>query len=886
MHDDVIRIFERQVSKAPDSVAVTAADGELTYSQLNARANRLARYLVGQGIGPESRVALCFGRTTEWAVAIFAVWKACGAYAAIEPTLPIERIRALLEDLEPHCVLAGAAQLDRLTGAEPVTIEAALSAEDDETDLRRIIDPHQLAYLIYTSGSTGLPKAVQIEHGSLANVIAARSALEFEAAGPEPRRVAQTASFGFDAALSELCWLLRGDSVWISDEPSRRDTRALVRELRDRRIQIFFATPSQLSLIVSLGAFEERNPPVLVTIGGEAIDGALWRTLRSLGQTRFFNEYGPAEATIYVTAQEIGATDGATPTIGQPLPGVRLHLIGADGRPVADGSVGECWIGGPNVGRGYWRRPELTEQRFVADPEVPGDRAYRTGDLLRRRPDGLLDFVGRIDDQISLRGLRIEPGEIVAELTRHPEISAAAVTVSSGATKSLVAYVVPVRRSDHAAPREQVRRWREVFENLHLAPSGEDARSELEGWISSYSGLPIPEPEMRQWVDLTVAQISSLKPRKILEIGVGSGLLLRRLAPGCEQYLGIDYSATTTALLAEQLLKNPIPGARVLNCEANELDPSWGLFDCVILNSVTQYFPNEGYLADVLTRALGRLRPGGHLFIGDVRDFELAPEFHRSVVAARHPDATEAEASRLVEDRLHGETELLVSRQWITAFAAAHGVEVTAIGSKNAWPQNELTRFRFDAVLTRGLDDHVTPQAPSPAQDSGAGNVNTPRPRSRSERDIVSSLRLQLAARLPEYMRPAQYVVLDELPLTRHGKLDRGALPDPATRRASEQAAGSPPSTQTEITIAKAWSDVLGVPSIFLEDHFFHLGGDSLSAARMLTRLRDELGTELSVRQVLATPTLGGLATSVDDTLLAKLDPDEITRILAENNLS
>lgn len=885
MYGDVVSIFERQVAATPEAVAITAADGELTYSELNARANRLARFLVGQGIGPEARVALCFGRTTEWAVAIFAVWKAGGAYAAIEPTLPTERVGALLEDLAPHRVLAGAAQLDLLTGAEPVLIEAALSAEDDDTDLGRIIDPHQLAYLIYTSGSTGLPKAVQIEHGSLAQVIAARSTLQFQAAGPEPRRVALTASFSFDAALLELCWLLRGDCVWISDEHSRRDTRALVRELRDRRIQIFFATPSQLSLIVTLGAFDTGDPPVLVIIGGEAIDGALWRILRSLGPTRFFNEYGPAEATIYVTAQEIGAADTDLPTIGRPLPGVRLHLLGADGRPVADGAVGECWIGGANVGRGYWRRPELTEQRFVADPEFAGDRAYRTGDLLRRRPDGLLDFVGRADDQISLRGIRIEPGEIVDELTRHPEISAAAVTVSSGPAKSLVAYVVPVRRLDRAASDEQVRRWREVFETLHLDPSAEGSRFELEGWLSSYSGLPIPEPQMRQWVDLTVAQISSLRPRKILEIGVGSGLLLRRLAPGCEQYLGIDYSATTATVLAEQLGKDPIPGARVLHCEANKLDPSWGLFDCVILNSVTQFFPNESYLADVLTRALGRLRPGGHLFLGDVRDLELAPEFHRSVVAVRHPEATEAEASRLVEDRLHDETELLVSRQWITDFAAAHGVEVSAIGSKNVRQHNELTKFRFDAVLTRGVEDHITPQPLSP--DGDTRNANTPRLRSRSERDIVESLRLQVAKRLPEYMRPAQYVVLDQLPLTRDGKLDRDALPDPATRRTSEQAAGSPPSTQTEITIAKVWSDVLGVASIHLEDHFFHhLGGDSLSAARMLTRLRDELGTDLSVRQVLATPTLGGLATSIDDILLAQLHPDEITRILTENNLS
>ncbi|MER8188483.1 methyltransferase, partial [Kitasatospora sp. NPDC094015] len=379
------------------------------------------------------------------------------------------------------------------------------------------------------------------------------------------------------------------------------------------------------------------------------------------------------------------------------------------------GIPGELWIGGAGLARGYWNRPELTAQRFVQDPFRPGERLYRTGDLGRWNPHGELEFCGRTDDQVKIRGHRIEPGEIAATLTEHPDIREAVVVARSedGEPARLLAYVVPAGRDADGAQggtREQVEKWREVFQTTHAELGSGEATFDIAGWTSSYTGGPIPAEEMRDWVDETVARIRALRPRRVLEIGTGTGLLLWRLAPHCERYVGTDFSAATLAGLAARLADRPIPGVELAHREANDLaglEP--GGFDCVVINSVVQYFPHEAYLREVLAGARALLAPGGQIFVGDVRHLGLLNSFHHGVARARLGDGP---PRRLYQDflrRREQEGELVLSPAWFEEFAAGERLPGVTVSPKAGRFDNELSRYRYDVVLSAGPGDAATP---------------------------------------------------------------------------------------------------------------------------------------------------------------------------------
>ncbi|WP_410656965.1 amino acid adenylation domain-containing protein [Amycolatopsis sp. lyj-112] len=432
----VPELFERHSSSR--SLAVVARDGSLTHAELNARANRLARRLAGAGIGPEDKVALILPRTTDFVVAIFGVLKAGAAYIPIDPNLPQDRIDAMIEDAAPAMVLT---RID----------EELLSGEDD-SDLRqdervRPLLPEHPAYLIYTSGSTGKPKAVVVEHRSVANLYHALQAIMFEpvAARGRPVQAAVTASFSFDASWDQLLWLLDGQTLHVIDEELRADTDALVAYVVANRIESLNVTPSYAKLLLAAGLLDEsHHTPALLTLGGEAVDAALWEEIGASTRTLGLNHYGPTECTVDTLRSPISA--GAPISLGRPIANTRVYVLGPDLAPVPPGVAGELYVAGALLARGYFERPGLTATRFVADPfGEPGTRMYRTGDLVRWQAHGTLDYLGRTDDQVKIRGFRIEPGEIESVLTGHPDVARAAVVAREDRPGDLrlVAYVVP-----------------------------------------------------------------------------------------------------------------------------------------------------------------------------------------------------------------------------------------------------------------------------------------------------------------------------------------------------------------------------------------------------------------------------------------------------------
>ena len=562
-------MFEAVVAASPDAVAVTAAMRSLTYAELNARANALAAELIERGAGPDQVVAIAARRSVDYVVALLAVVKAGGAYLPIDPQYPGPRVAFILGDARPLVILT-----DHET--DPVLPELdipRLYLDEDRTgkersvtdvDRLRLLSPDHLAYVIYTSGSTGVPKGVAITHRNVADM-----ALH---GWPEPGgRTLLLSSVAFDASAFETWPTLIAGGTLVIGPADPGDVDELARIVDEHRVAAVFAVPALLEMLAA-GDYPLESLKRVVT-GGDAVSARVIEEFqRKHPGVDVVNAYGPTEITVdatYYTVSDAASADwlrtGTVP-IGAPLPNTQTYVLGPGLVPVPPGVVGELYLAGTGVGRGYRDRPGLTAARFVANPFDPaGSRLYRTGDLVQWNTSGELVFAGRSDDQVKIRGFRIEPGEVESVLAAHPAIAQAVVVARDSATgsdtKDLVGYVVLDREisliRQEAVEAESVGQWEEVYDDLYSLKEGYSAEDtdaagrlaggevaafefgeNFQGWHSSYSGAPIALSEMREWRAAAVDRIRGLAPSRVLEIGVGSGLLLAPLVPECRRVLG------------------------------------------------------------------------------------------------------------------------------------------------------------------------------------------------------------------------------------------------------------------------------------------------------------------------------------------------------------
>ncbi|CAJ7562623.1 syringomycin synthetase [Burkholderia pseudomallei] len=444
------QLFEAQVSRTPEAAAVICGDETLSYTDLDARANRLAHYLRGQGVGPDTRVGLALGRGVEMMTGLLAVLKAGGAYVPLDPGYASERLRAILDDSRPAIVLADAAgrtALDALAGAPPIAdlqADASRWSALPSTPPRvEGLTPRHLAYVIYTSGSTGQPKGVMVEHASVVNLWRALDEAIYRT-HPSARRVSLNASIAFDSLVKQWVQLLSGRTLVVVPEPVRFDGRRLLDAIGRDRIDVFDCTPSQLALIEGARGPEDEAYPQVTLVGGEAIGEGMWSELASASSRTYYNVYGPTECTVDATLARITAEHA--PHIGGPLANVRAYVLNERLSPAPVGVRGELYIGGAGVARGYLNRPELTRERFIDDPFVAGGRLYRTGDLARWRTDGRLEYLGRNDFQVKIRGFRIELGEIEAQLAKVAGVREVVVLARDSASE------VHDSATEHATP--------------------------------------------------------------------------------------------------------------------------------------------------------------------------------------------------------------------------------------------------------------------------------------------------------------------------------------------------------------------------------------------------------------------------------------------------
>jgi SAM-dependent methyltransferase/acyl carrier protein len=685
---------------------------------------------------------------------------------------------------------------------------------------------------------------------------------------------------------------------------------------------------------------------------------------------------------------------------------------------MAVGVPGELYVAGVGLARGYSGRPDLTPEKFVPDPfaEEPGSRMYRTGDLVKWRPDGDLDFLGRLDFQVKLRGLRIELGEIETVLAQHPAVREEAVLVREDrpGDKRLVAYVVQdpeYQGGGDEVRQEHVSQWGGFFDGVYRKdPTEVDPTFNIIGWDSTYSGLPLPAEEMREWLTDTVDRILALEPRKVLEIGCGTGMLLFRLAGRCESYWGTDVSSEAVEYVESQLARLPekLGEVHLAQRPADRFDGfAPDSFDTVVMNSVAQYFPSADYLVEVLEKAVAAVRPGGAIFLGDLRSLPLQKVFHTGIELFQADPALPLEAlRRKVQARELSDAELQLS-PWL--FYALQK-ELPRITRVEVYPRrgrahNELTQFRYQVVLRVGgaapspeaipwldwqrevasleglgrrlreerpallgvrgvpnrrvaelgeaarllfegtgiataadLREHAAsssaaaegiepqdlwdlaaelpyevelgwaspqgegrfdavlrrrdgggPGAPDlaawlpapelpPVRQAWSAYANSPL-QGRFVRQVVPELRAWLGERLPAYMVPSAFVLLDALPLTPNGKVDRRALPPPEAVSDEEFVA---PRSPVEETLARIWVELLRLDRVSVKEDFFELGGHSLLASRVVARVREEFGVEVPLRGLFEAPTVEALARLVLSLQVDSQDDTDLESLLAE----
>ncbi|HEY9881711.1 MAG TPA: amino acid adenylation domain-containing protein [Leptolyngbyaceae cyanobacterium] len=730
-------IFEAQVEQAPDAIALVSEQGALTYNDLDQQADSLAQTLVKMGVQQDSLVGLCVDRSADMVIGILGILKAGGAYVPLDPNLPSDRLQFMVADTQVAIVLTQSWLVEKLVRSHVQVLcldELSPSSYDIppiKAEERAASNPDSLAYAIYTSGSTGTPKGVLLSHRGLCNVVEAQRQIFQPSCGS---RVLQFSSLSFDASIFEVALALgSGATLYIPPKTAQLPGMALVQFLEDHAITHALLTPAVLAVLPSAELSALR---VLIT-GGEACSQQV--VDRWAANRRFFNAYGPTEITIWATIAGLAPEDNPA-IIGQPIPNTSAYILDANLNLLPVGVPGELYIGGAGLARGYLNRPELTAEKFIPNPfdqkKSPSSLLYKTGDRVQYCSDGTIEFLGRVDNQIKLRGFRVELGEIEATLQCHPAIQDA-VVITSGASDETRLVTYFSLNSDHfqrillqSLQAQHVQYWQTLYNQTYqssqslvgvnpagnsVAEAGDpmiNAASTVElisnrqtfdttGWNSSYTGAPISLEEMQEWVCDRTQQILAFKPDRVLEIGCGTGLLLFQIAPHCQKYVGTDFSAVSLQSVQHQLQALNLSQVDLLHQMATDFEGIQDTFDAVILNSIVQYFPSVDYLLQVLEGALQTVAPGGILFVGDVRSLPLLNVFHTWVQFSQADASLErTQLQQQVMRSQFEEPELAIDPAFFYAiqnkFPQIQEVQVRLSRGRS---QNEMTQFRYNVLL-------------------------------------------------------------------------------------------------------------------------------------------------------------------------------------------
>ncbi len=710
------QLFEEQVEKTPEAIAIVFQEQELTYQQLNSRANQLAHYLISLGVKPETLVGICIERSLEMIVGLLGILKAGGAYVPLDPSYPLERLSYMLEDSAVDILLTQEKLLESLPAntAKLVCLDRDWRQIEQSSDNNPVtsVSSDNLAYVIYTSGSTGRPKGVLVVQKGVIRLVKKPNYVDLTA----DEVLLQLAPISFDASTWEI-WgsLLNGAKLAIyPNEPLSLQTLGDV--LKKYNVTTLWLTSGLFNLMVD-EKLEDLKGVRQLLAGGDVLSiFHIQKALSELKDCQLINGYGPTENTTFSCCYSIKKNYPLVNSvpIGRPINNTQIYILDSHLQPVPVGVAGELHIGGDGLARGYVNNPELTAEKFINNPFGDG-RLYKTGDLARYLPDGNIEYLGRIDNQVKIRGYRIEPGEIEAVLNSHSQIQQAVVVAREDipGDKQLVAYYVCNQRNQSEIVKQSesshIEQFQQVFDDTYYYDSMEIELKDYNttGWISSYTGKQIPQEQMQFWVDSTVNQILKWNPKHVLEIGCGTGMLISQIAPKCSTYHGTDISKTALDYIEQLIVKSDDkysnlklsqkPAHDFTNIEEDKID-------AIILNSVIQYFPNIDYLVNVLEGSINTITKEGFIFIGDVRSLPLLETFHVATNFYQASDnLTINQFKIMVRNSLIQEQELVIDPAFFIALKQRFPkIKNVQIQLKPGEYHNELTKFRYDVTLHIG----------------------------------------------------------------------------------------------------------------------------------------------------------------------------------------
>ncbi len=936
----VIDLFAAQVAKTPDATAITVGDHSLTYRTLNARANRLALQLTQHGVTTETLVPVCMDNSSELVIALLAILKAGGAYVPIDPANPPERMTALLEDIgSPPVVLTD--QPTRISATSAHIMQVTGSSTDDQiSDPPRAAKTHNLAYMIYTSGTTGKPKGVLIQHDNLVSYL---WWAQQQYTDGQPTSFALHSSIVFDLTVTSIFVpLITGGSIRVYPDTNQQGT-LILDVFRENAVDVVKLTPSHLALVRDLDLTNTRIKKLIV--GGEDFKTELALAIHraSNGRIRQFNEYGPTEATVACMIHEFQPQRDTRPSvpIGTPAHNMQVYVLDKRLQPTPTGVIGEMVLAGANIARGYHNRPELTQERFSADPFTPGQRLYRTGDLARWLPSGQLEFLGRKDHQVKVGGVRIELGEVEAALLAHPAVTAAVVdarvvtvhqqspTIDKYCIRCGLASNYPGLTfnadglcsvcQSYDTYREKAQSYFKPLDELRVLVDGIKARSTGEyDCIALLSGGKDSTYMLHQLVAMGLRVLGFTLDNGYISEEAKANIRRATTALKVDHHFGETPSMNAIFVDSLRHYANVCNGCfKTLYTMAINLAREKGIQAIVTGLSRGQFFETrlteEVFLSDkfdvsAIDDSIQRARKAYH-GRDDIVSRSLDVDLYRDQTALdqilfvdfyRYCDVPLDEMYRyLAEHELWQRpsdtgrsTNCLINEVGIYVHQQRRGFHNYAL--PYSWDVRLGHKTRAQAIDE--LNDEIDPErVRRMLREIGYGDLPTAET---GEKRLVAyyvadpsltpaELRDHLRKTLPERLLPPHFIRLDALPLSASGKVNRSALPDVEGGRDYVTAAYAPPTNELETAIAAIWQEVLVLDKVGIHDNFFDLGGHSLPAIRIVSRINAAYAIELPPDRFFANPTVAQLAVLVDELLLADIDTlteAEIVKLLSQED--
>ena len=843
------QLFEQQAALTPHNVAVVFRDEQLTFIELNARANQLARHLQTLGVSTESLVAICMERSVEMVVALLATLKAGAAYIPLDPESPVERQASILRETQPAVIFT---QRDlKLPACEATVICLDTAVENltqySDQNLPGLATAENLAYVVFTSGSTGTPKGVMISHRAICNHMVW---LVDELGLDEHDTILQKTPFFFDASVSELfAPLLTGGRMILAEPGGQRDAAYMVSVMARTGVTTLQLVPSMLRVLLEEPGMAQVSSLKRVICAAEALPFELREKFQSTLRARLYNLYGPTEASVDVTSWNCDQQVlRKTVPIGRPIANTRVYVLDSKLNPVAFGVPGELYLGGDGLARGYLKRPELTSERFIPDPfsTEPGSRLYKTGDLVRYLPENALEFLSRSDDQVKIRGFRIEPGDIESVLNSHPLVRQTLVTADEDehGAKRLIAYVVP--------------------KNFARLPNGlQVVQLNQSETTVVYDEIFTQQTYLKHGVTLADGDC-------VFDVGANIGLFTLFVHQQCRnpkvyafEPVPITFDVLKTNVALYEL------NAEVFNCGLSRRSGMRQVTFYPQMSSMSGFYADRIEDEQVSRAFLSNQDARLHRHADDLLEGRFRSEAFDCVlttiseVISRHQietiDLLKVDAEKSELDILNGirPEDWKKIRQIVLEVHDRDGQldEVTEL----------LRRHGFTVVVEQDASqvntDLYNLYAVHPERISKATNQSSTHLYSRAHALGVSNneLRAYLEDRVPAYMVPSAFVKLDEMPLLPSGKINRKALPPPDWARVAADNPYVAPRTSIEKRLAEIWMRTLGLEQVSVYDNFFTLGGDSILGIQLIAKA-NQAGLQLTVKQLFQHKTIAELS--------------------------